>query len=48
LKAEIQRKRVIKKEFLPMLRRISILGGLLLMMGRHDRSEALFYYFIGM
>ncbi len=24
---------------------ISILGGLLLMMGRHDRSEALFYYF---
>jgi transposase len=28
-----------------MLRWISILGGLLLMMGRHDRSEALFYYF---
>ena len=25
-----------------MLRWISILGGLLLMMGRHDRSEALF------
>ena len=28
-----------------MLRWISILGGLLLMMGCHDRSEALFYYF---
>jgi transposase len=28
-----------------MLRWISILGGPLLMMGRHDRSEALFYYF---
>src|SRR5919109_562846 len=28
-----------------MLRWISILGGLLIMMGRHDRSEALFYYF---
>jgi transposase len=24
---------------------ISILGGLLIMMGQHDRSEALFYYF---
>jgi transposase len=24
---------------------ISILGGLLIMMGHHDRSEALFYYF---
>jgi transposase len=35
----------MKEEFLPMLRWISILGGLLLMMGRHDRSEALFYYF---
>jgi len=45
LKAEIQRKRVIKEEFLPMLCWISIFGGLLLMMGRHDRSEALFYYF---
>ena len=28
-----------------MLCLIAILGGLLLMMGRHDRSEALFYYF---
>jgi hypothetical protein len=24
---------------------ISIVGGLLIMMGQHDRSEALFYYF---
>jgi hypothetical protein len=24
---------------------ISIVGGLLVMMGQHDRSEALFYYF---
>src|SRR5215475_12532876 len=29
----------------PMLRWIFILGGLLIMMGQHDRSEALFYYF---
>jgi transposase len=28
-----------------MLRRISMLGGLLIMMGHHARSEALFYYF---
>jgi transposase len=28
-----------------MLRWISMLGGLLIMMGQHDRSEALFYYF---
>jgi transposase len=28
-----------------MLRWISMLGGLLIMMGHHDRSEALFYYF---
>ena len=28
-----------------MLCLIAILGGLLLMMGQHDRSEALFYYF---
>jgi transposase len=27
------------------LRWISVVGGLLIMMGRHDRSEALFYYF---
>jgi hypothetical protein len=29
----------------PMLCWISIFGGLLIMMGQHDRSEALFYYF---
>ena len=28
-----------------MLRWISTLGGLLIMMGHHSRSEALFYYF---
>ena len=28
-----------------MLRWISIFGGLLVMMGQHARSEALFYYF---
>jgi hypothetical protein len=28
-----------------MLCLIPIVGGLLIMMGRHDRSEALFYYF---
>jgi len=28
-----------------MLRLLSILGGLLIMMGQHARSEALFYYF---
>ena len=28
-----------------MLRWISIFGGLLIMMGQHSRSEALFYYF---
>jgi transposase len=28
-----------------MLRWISIFGGLLIMMGHHARSEALFYYF---
>jgi len=28
-----------------MLLSIAILGGLLLMMGQHDRSESLFYYF---
>src|SRR5512146_2430459 len=28
-----------------MLRWISFVGGLLIMMGQHDRSEALFYYF---
>jgi len=33
------------KEFLSMLCWIAILGGLLIMMGQHARSEALFYYF---
>ena len=28
-----------------MLRWISIFGGLLIMMGHHPRSEAMFYYF---
>ena len=28
-----------------MVRLISIFGGLLIMMGQHDRSEALSYYF---
>ena len=28
-----------------MLLLIAMLGGLLLMMGQHDRSESLFYYF---
>jgi len=28
-----------------MLYWITILGGVLIMMGQHDRSEALFYYF---
>jgi hypothetical protein len=30
---------------LPLLCLIPILGDLLIMMGQHDRSEALFYYF---
>jgi len=34
-----------KEEFLPMSFWISIAGGLLIMMGHHARSEALFYYF---
>src|SRR6202047_1312560 len=34
-----------KEEILPMLWLILIVGGLLIMMGQHDRSEALFYYF---
>jgi transposase len=37
---------VIKEEkFLAMLFPVAILGGLLIMMGQHSRSEALFYYF---
>src|SRR5438477_339189 len=42
--AEIQHKHVRRKH-LPMLCLIPILAGLLIMMGQHDRSEALFYYF---
>jgi hypothetical protein len=34
-----------KEEILAMFCWITILGGLLIMMGQHDRSEALFYYF---
>jgi len=34
-----------KEEILAMLCWITILGGALIMMGQHDRSEALFYYF---
>src|SRR5450432_496126 len=34
-----------KEGFLAMLYWITILGGLLIMMGQHARSEALFYYF---
>src|SRR5579864_7794353 len=36
---------MVEGKFLPMLCWIFILGGLLMMMGQHDRSEALFYYF---
>jgi transposase len=36
---------MLEGKFLPMLCSILILGGLLIMMGQHDRSEALFYYF---
>jgi len=34
-----------RRKFLAMLFLIAILGGLLIMMGQHSRSEALFYYF---
>jgi hypothetical protein len=44
LAGEIQQKHVRRKH-LPMLCLILIVGGLLIMMGQHDRSEALFYYF---
>ena len=33
------------EEAFAMLCLILIVGGLLIMMGQHDRSEALFYYF---
>lgn len=36
---------MLEGNFLPMFRWISILGGLPVMMGQHDRSEALFHYF---
>src|ERR1700745_907319 len=36
---------MLEGKFLPMLCSILILGGLLIMMGQHNRSEALFYYF---
>ena len=34
-----------KEEILAMLCWITILGGVLIMMGQHSHSEALFYYF---
>jgi hypothetical protein len=34
-----------RRRLLAMLFVIAILGGLLIMMGQHSRSEALFYYF---
>ena len=34
-----------KEEILSMFCWITILGGVLIMMGQHSRSEALFYYF---
>ena len=36
---------MLEKSIVPMLCWILIVGGLLIMMGQHDRSEALFYYF---
>jgi len=36
---------MLEEAVLLMLRWILILGGLLVMMGHHARSEALFYYF---
>jgi hypothetical protein len=36
---------ISKEECLPAMLSIAILGGLLIMMGQQDRSEALFYYF---
>jgi hypothetical protein len=36
---------MLEGKFLLILRWISIFGGLLIMMGHHARSEALFYYF---
>ena len=40
-----QQKHVRRKVILPMLWLILIVGGLPIMMGQQDRSEALFYYF---
>jgi hypothetical protein len=36
---------MLRRKHLPMLCLILIVGGLLIMMGQHDRSEGLFYYF---
>jgi transposase len=37
---------MLEESIRPMLCLIPIVGGLLLMMGQHDRWEALFYYFL--
>src|SRR5213592_575258 len=39
------RQKQVRRKHSPMLCWILIVGGLLIMMGLHDRSEALFYYF---
>jgi hypothetical protein len=36
---------MLEGKLFPMLCWILIIGGLLIMMGQHDRSEPLFYYF---
>jgi hypothetical protein len=37
-----------RRKFLAMLFVVAILGGLLIMMGQHSRSESLLYYFLGL
>src|SRR5437867_8960740 len=39
------RQKQVRRKHSPMLCLIPIVGGLLIMRGQHDRSEALFYYF---
>jgi len=45
LRRKVARENVLEGTVLHMLRWISMVGGLLIMMGHHARSEALFYYF---